>query len=54
MSELTDKPKVIFCDIDGTLTEHMTPFDAMNPEAVMKPLHGTINKLLEWDRERIK
>ncbi len=48
-----NKPKTIFCDIDGTLTEYPYSaemgnyqFDKWN----MKPLPGTIAKLWEWDK----
>ena len=48
-----NKPKTIFCDIDGTLSEYpyssemgSYEFDKYN----MKPLPGTIAKLWEWDK----
>ena len=44
------RPKTIFCDIDGTLIEHMTPDEATKPTSRMKPLPGAIEKLLEWER----
>ncbi len=47
------KPKTIFCDLDGTLTEHprsgnndITKYDL---EQRMKVLPGTKEKLWEWD-----
>ena len=47
------KPKTIFCDLDGTLTEHprsgnndITKYDL---EQTMKVLPGTKEKLWEWD-----
>lgn len=47
------KPKTIFCDLDGTLTEHprsgnndITRYDL---EQNMKVLPGTKEKLWEWD-----
>jgi hydroxymethylpyrimidine pyrophosphatase-like HAD family hydrolase len=44
------RPKTIICDIDGTLIEHMSPHKACNPESKMVLLEGTIDKLLEWER----
>jgi len=43
------RPKTIFCDIDGTLVEHMKPNIAANSFSRMKLLSGTIQKLNEWD-----
>jgi len=48
-----NKPKTIFCDIDGTLceypyTEDMGSYDFDNK--VMKPLPGTLRKLWDWDK----
>jgi FMN phosphatase YigB (HAD superfamily) len=47
------RPKTIFCDLDGTLTEHpnsgnndITRYDL---EQNMKVLPGTKEKLWEWD-----
>jgi FMN phosphatase YigB (HAD superfamily) len=47
------RPKTIFCDLDGTLTEHprsgnndITKYDL---EQTMKVLPGTKEKLWEWD-----
>tara|TARA_Y100000034_G_scaffold99227_1_gene121801 strand:- start:134 stop:466 length:333 start_codon:yes stop_codon:yes gene_type:complete len=50
---MKDKPKTIFCDIDGTLCEYpytaeMGNYDFNNK--VMKPLPGTLKKLWEWDK----
>jgi FMN phosphatase YigB (HAD superfamily) len=44
------RPKTIFCDIDGTLVEHVAPVVAQNPNHKMKLLIGTIEKLSEWDK----
>ena len=44
------RPKTIFCDIDGTLVEHATPYLASQPTHSLNILDGTIEKLLEWDR----
>ena len=48
-----NKPKTIFCDIDGTLCEYpytadMGGYDFDNK--VMKPLSGTLKKLWDWDK----
>lgn len=43
------RPLTIFCDIDGTLVEHIPPTIASLPETKLKILPGTIEKLLEWD-----
>ena len=48
-----NKPKTIFCDIDGTLCEYPysgTKDGNYNMECYMKPLSGTIKKLWEWDK----
>ena len=44
------RSKTIFCDIDGTLVEHVKPTDAQKPTHKMKLLPGTTDKLLEWDK----
>ena len=44
------RPKTVFCDIDGTLVEHVKPTDAQKPTHKMKLLPGTTDKLLEWDK----
>ena len=48
-----EKPKTIFCDIDGTLCEYpyiteMGDYDFDNQ--VMKPLPDTLKKLWDWDK----
>ena len=48
-----NKPKTIFCDIDGTLCEYPysgTKDGNYNMDCDMKPLSGTIKKLWEWDK----
>jgi hydroxymethylpyrimidine pyrophosphatase-like HAD family hydrolase len=45
------RPKTIFCDIDGTLVEHATPWESSFPSFKMKILPGTLEKLAEWDRK---
>ena len=51
MSYIEKRPKTIFSDIDGTLVEHVSPFESTNPNHKMKLLPGTIEKLLEWERK---
>jgi len=50
MSGLDNRPKTIFCDIDGTLVKHMAPSEATSPYNKMEVIPGTIEKLLEWER----
>jgi phosphoglycolate phosphatase-like HAD superfamily hydrolase len=50
MSYIDNRPKTIFCDIDGTLVKHVTPDISQSPDFEMEVLEGTIDKLLEWDR----
>ena len=45
------RPKTIFCDIDGTLVEHVKPSIASRPSHTMRVLDGTIERLLEWDKK---
>lgn len=40
----------IICDIDGTLVYHTTPDQASKPTYKMQMIEGTIDKLLEWER----
>ena len=44
------RPVTIFCDIDGTLVKHSSPFLATQPDFRMELLPGTLEKLEEWDR----
>lgn len=45
-----NKPKTIFCDIDGTLLKHHGDcYKQIREEAVL--LEETIEKLVEWDRK---
>ena len=46
---IDNRPKTIFCDIDGTLVEHSNPDITANPNHKAKILPGTIEKLLEWN-----
>jgi len=43
------RPKTVFCDIDGTLVEHVHPGVSGTPQHSMIILKGTIEKLVEWD-----
>jgi len=48
------RPKTIFCDIDGTLTEHPASsqdISKYNLEQEMRVLSGTREKLWEWDKK---
>lgn len=47
---MNKRPKTIFCDIDGTLVKHSAPCEASLPSHKMELLHGTLEKLAEWDR----
>ena len=44
-----DRPKTIFCDIDGTLVEHFLPSVSGAPAHKMKILEGTREKIEEWN-----
>ena len=43
-----DRPKTIFCDLDGTLVKHTNPIDIQNPNLVLE-VSGVHEKLIEWD-----
>ena len=45
------RPKTIFCDIDGTLVVHRPPVETTKPDCRLRPLEGTIETLLEWDKK---
>ena len=48
-----NKPKTIFCDIDGTLCEYPYSVEMGNydfDQENMQPLPGTLKKLWEWDK----
>lgn len=49
----TEKPKTIFCDIDGTIIKHVHSFSNINKT---KPeiLQGVIEKFNEWDSKGYK
>ena len=44
-----DRPKTIFCDLDGTLVKHSNPTDIQNPNLILEVLPGVHKKLIEWD-----
>jgi hydroxymethylpyrimidine pyrophosphatase-like HAD family hydrolase len=46
-----NRPKTIFCDIDGTLIKHNNFKDIMDDNVETVVLEGTIDKLIEWDRK---
>jgi FMN phosphatase YigB (HAD superfamily) len=43
--------KTIFCDIDGTLVTHESPYETALFSHKMKLLPGTIDKLLDWNKK---
>lgn len=45
---MDNRPKTIFCDIDGTLIEHCNPCDIQTKE--QKILDNTIVAIKQWDR----
>ncbi len=48
-----NKPKTIFCDIDGTLCYYPYSAEMGNydfDKKVMQPLPGTLKKLWDWDK----
>lgn len=47
---MDNRPKTIFCDIDGTLVKHVQPHIASDINYEMELLDGVIEKLLEWDK----
>jgi len=50
MSYIDKRPITIFCDIDGTLVKHSKPTETQQPSYNMELLDGTLEKLLEWDK----
>lgn len=49
----TDKPKTIFCDIDGTILKHSHKFSDIG-KYIPEDLPGVINKFNEWDSKGYK
>lgn len=48
---MENRPKTIFCDIDGTLIEHTGNISMQLDLEFKDLLFGTIEKLKEWDRK---
>jgi hypothetical protein len=46
-----ERPKTIFCDIDGTLMIHFTPDFTAREDFTPSLLEGTLEKLNEWDKK---
>jgi hydroxymethylpyrimidine pyrophosphatase-like HAD family hydrolase len=46
---MSNRPKTIFCDLDGTLVKHSNPIDVQNPNLELEVLPGTHKRLIEWD-----
>ena len=46
----TDKPKTIFCDIDGTILNHIHQFSELNQNSQVA-LCGALKKFNEWDSQ---
>ena len=44
-----NKPKTIFCDLDGTLVKHSNPVEIQNLDLELEVLPGVHDKLREWD-----
>ena len=50
---MNNKPKTIFCDIDGTLCHYPYSAEMGNydfDKKTLQPLPGTLKKLWEWDK----
>jgi hydroxymethylpyrimidine pyrophosphatase-like HAD family hydrolase len=47
-----NKPKTIFCDLDGTLVKHSEPAQIQDPNYKLEVLPGVHEKLREWDFKR--
>jgi len=48
---MANRRKTIFCDIDGTLIKHFPPSITAKNKHSIKPLKGTLDKFLQWERE---
>ena len=46
---ITQRPKTIICDIDGTLVKHVSPLETSKPTYKMELLPGTTETIAEWD-----
>ena len=51
MNYIDNRPKTIFCDIDGTLVKHSSPSEYSKKNYKMEVLDGVIEKLIDFDRE---
>ena len=49
MAMNNNKPKTIFCDLDGTLVKHSNPVEIQNLDLELEVLPGVHDKLREWD-----
>jgi len=48
------KNYTIFCDLDGTLWEQGDPTEIAKPGYQPKIIHGTVEKIREWDSKGFK
>ena len=48
------KNYTIFCDLDGTLWEQGDPCEIAKPGYQPKIIHGTVDKIREWDSKGFK
>ena len=48
------KNYTIFCDLDGTLWEQGDPTEIAKPGYQPKIIHGTVDKIREWDSKGFK
>lgn len=46
---LNNRPKTVFCDIDGTLIKHRSPSKIASDKNQTELLPSTLDKLNEWD-----
>jgi hypothetical protein len=49
MNYTANRPKTIFCDIDGTLVQHFPPSVSCTKDHNMIILDGTLEKINEWN-----
>ena len=49
MSYIDKRPATIFCDIDGTLIQHVNPTEKTNQISTVNILPGTLQKIKLWD-----
>ena len=48
------KNYTIFCDLDGTLWEQGDPTEIAKPGYQPKIIHGSVDKIREWDSKGFK